>query len=175
MSHRRRSCPSVAQEIPGRCHDVFVVEGTVVNQPSDVAVRRRGEETIRLVAEPGDKVFGHVERPVASALTVVPSNQVAAPPVDPLAGPSLDLPEALALPAVSSTDPGSVPGGGLPALVTEAAHDLANVVRVGAVAANVVVAVALVAFVVKRHNGTPTAVSGRPTSRHRPDRPAGTS
>lgn len=126
----------------------FVANGTVSNQPSDVAVRQGGKDVIRHVPQSGDRVIGRVERPVASALTVVPSNEVAAPAVDPLAGPSLGLPQALALPATSSTDPGSVPDGALPALVSEEAPGLGDAVRAGAMAANAGVALALA--VVKR-------------------------
>lgn len=119
----------------------FVASGTVVNQPSDVAVRTRSGEAIRHQARSGETVVGHVERPVASALAVVPAREVPVPRVDPLAGATIGLPQALALPATAATDPGSVPDGSLPALVTRNPTDLADTMRVTAVAANVVVAV----------------------------------
>ena len=59
----------------------FVAGGTVVNTPSDVAVRRGDGEAIQHLASPGEEVIGHVERPVTSALAVVPKNEVAVPPV----------------------------------------------------------------------------------------------
>jgi hypothetical protein len=84
-------------------------------------------------------VVGRVERSVASALVVVPSIAVSAPPVDPLAGMGLGLREqALAFPGghssslsasaarnggstpstlLASHDPASSPDGRLPALV----------------------------------------------------------
>jgi exopolysaccharide biosynthesis protein len=139
-----------AINLDGGGSTTFVANGVVANQPSDVAVRRGGQEVIRHAPEPGDRVIGRVERPVASALAVVPSNEVAAPPVDPLAGPSLGLPQALALRAVSSTDPGSVPDGGLPALVSEESQGLGGAVRAGAVAINALVGVSLAAFALKR-------------------------
>ncbi len=144
----------------------FVTTGTVANSPSDVAVRSRDGLMIRHSAEAGDKVLGHVERPVADALAVVPAREVAVPRVDPLARPSLGLPQALALPAASATDPGSVPDGSLPALVSEGPPDFSDTLRVTAVAFNVVVAVCVV-VVAKRRKGR-TGGSGR----HGPGAPA---
>ncbi|MDQ3943798.1 MAG: phosphodiester glycosidase family protein [Actinomycetota bacterium] len=145
----------------------FVANGTVANQPSDVAVRGADELVIRHSAQAGDKVLGHVERPVASALAVVPAKEVAVPRVDPLARPSLGLPQALALPAISATDPGSVPDGSLPALVSEGPGDLTDTLRVTAVAANVVVAMGLWVVAKRRKNGRTGG-----DIRHRPDAPA---
>jgi Phosphodiester glycosidase len=129
----------------------FVTGTTVVNHPSDALVRRGGEEVVRHAAQPGDTLVGHVERPVASALVVVASNPVSVPPVDPLAGPSLDLPQAVALP-VGMMAAGSLPDGGLPALVSRNAPGLrAPVVRM-AMAVDVFVGCALfaVTLVVRR-------------------------
>lgn len=102
----------------------FVANGAILNRPSDVAVRRGGQDVIQHGGGAGEKVIGQVERPVVSALAVVPSNEVAVPLVDPLAGPSLGLPQALALPVPTSSDPGSVPGGALPALVSRSTPEL---------------------------------------------------
>ncbi len=145
----------------------FVTNGTVANHPSDVAVRGAGGPLIRHTGQAGDKVLGHVERPVASALAVVPANEVAVPRVDPLARPSLGLPQALALPTVSATDPGSVPDGSLPALISESPPDLTDTLRVSAVAANVVVAVCLWVVAKPRRGGR---TGGTP--RHRQEKPA---
>ncbi|MGH9035717.1 MAG: phosphodiester glycosidase family protein [Acidimicrobiia bacterium] len=131
----------------------FVTSGAVTNQPSDVAVRGAGGPVIRHTAQAGDKILGHVERPVASALAVVPANEVPVPRADPLARPSLGLPQALALSAASATDPGSVPDGSLPALVSESPADLTDTLRVTAVAANVVVAVCLWVVSKRRREG----------------------
>jgi hypothetical protein len=145
----------------------FVTTGTVANQPSDVAVRGADGPVIRHAAQAGDKVLGHVERPVASALAVVPAKEVAVPRFDPLARPSLGLPQALALPAASATDPGSVPDGSLPALISESPPDLTNTLRVTAVAANVVVTICLWVVAKRRREGRT-----RGDTRHRPDAPA---
>ena len=59
----------------------FVAGGTVVNTPSDVAVRSGDGETIQHLAAPGQQMIGHVERPVTSALAIVPKNEVSVPPV----------------------------------------------------------------------------------------------
>ena len=83
----------------------FVAAGTVVNTPSDVAVRRGSGETIQHLAQPDQDVIGHVERPVTSALAVVPKNEVAVPPVRP-SGATTGLTQALTVVARSSTDPG---------------------------------------------------------------------
>ena len=119
----------------------FVRNGTVVNSVSDVEVRSGGKNVVRHTAQ-GDKVLRHVERPVASALVVVPRIAVSVPPVDPLAGVALGLREqALALPGgtsaspwvsasaargpdgarstgtLAAADPASAPDGRLPALI----------------------------------------------------------
>lgn len=146
----------------------FVANGTVANEPSDIAVRRGGKEIIRHTPQPGDRVIGRVERPVASAIAVVESNEVVAPNADPLARPSLGLAQALALPAGSSTDPGSVPGGGLPALLSEESEvepRLDGTAAWGAVAANAFVALALGTFMATRRR---RKRGGRKVSGHEP-------
>ena len=71
----------------------FVQGGNVVNHVSDVQVRNHGQTLIRHSVQKGDTLIGPVERPVASALVVVPSIAVSVPPVDPLAGVALGLHE----------------------------------------------------------------------------------
>jgi hypothetical protein len=120
----------------------FVQGGTVVNRVSDVQVRAGGKTLVRHSVQKGDTLLGRVERPVASALVLVPSIAVSVPPVDPLAGVALGLREqALALPGGTSAspwvsasaargggsarsagtlaagDPASAPDGRLPALI----------------------------------------------------------
>ena len=123
----------------------FVESGKVVNQPSDVQVRNGGQILIRHSVQKGDTLIGPVERPVATALVVVPSIAVSVPPVDPLAGAALGLKEqALGAPlpadgaaaqadaaaaasgsgespqvagVLAAGDPASAPDGRLPALV----------------------------------------------------------
>jgi hypothetical protein len=120
----------------------FVAGGTVVNTPSDVAVRRGDGEAVQHIAAPGQDVIGHVERPVTSALAVVPKNEVSVPPVPAQTGVASGD-QALILAARASTDPGSVPGGGVPALVPVPSAGFGGTLRLTAVLANVVVAVAL--------------------------------
>jgi hypothetical protein len=145
----------------------FVTTGTVANSPSDVAVKGADGLAIRHSAQAGDKVLGNVERPVADALAVVPANEVAIPRPVPLARPSLGVPQALALPAASATDPGSVPDGSLPALVSESPPDFGDTLRVTAVAGIVVVALGLFVVAKRRRDGQTGG-----GDRHRPDRPA---
>jgi len=130
----------------------FVDAATVVNTPSDVAVRRSGGETIEHLASPGQQLVGHVERPVTSALAVVPRNEVAVPPAPAQTGAATGLNQALALsPAAGpSTDPGSVPGGGVPALVVRPEAGRGDRVRLVAAVADGVVAAALALLVLTR-------------------------
>jgi len=135
-----------AINLDGGGSTTFVQGGAVVNHPSDVQVRNGGKTLIRHSVQKGDTLIGHVERPVASALVVVPSIAVSVPPVDPLAGAGLGLKEqALGLPlpgdgaaaqsdaaasaaggagetakaagVLAADDPASAPDGRLPALV----------------------------------------------------------
>jgi len=132
---------SEAMNLDGGGSTTFVRNGSVVNSVSDVQVRTGGKTVTRHTVQKGDKLVGHVERPVASALVVVPRIAVSVPPVDPLAGVALGLREqALALPGGTSAspwvtasaargngasragtlaagDPASAPDGRLPALV----------------------------------------------------------
>ncbi|HEU5449624.1 MAG TPA: phosphodiester glycosidase family protein [Acidimicrobiia bacterium] len=136
----------------------FVAGGTVVNTPSGVAVRRGDGEAIQHIASPGQDVIGHVERPVTSALVVVPKNEVSAPPVPPQTGTAAGD-QALILAARSSTDPGSVPGGGVPALVPVPADGFGGALRLIAVIANTVVAAALGLLALRRRrSGDPPTV-----------------
>jgi hypothetical protein len=129
----------------------FVSGGTVANEPSDVAVGRSGQEVIQHSAGPGERVIGHVERPVTSALAVVPKNEVAVPPPAPrLGGSGGSGPQALAIPVPTATDPGSVPGAALPARVFAPVVNFARQVRVAAVTANTMVALALLTLALKR-------------------------
>src|SRR5581483_12030475 len=57
----------------------FVQGGAVVNQPSDVQVRNGGKTLVRHSVQKGDTLLGHVERPVATALVVMPSIAVSVP------------------------------------------------------------------------------------------------
>jgi len=135
-----------AINLDGGGSTTFVRSGDVVNKVSDVQVKNGGKTLIRHSVQKGDTLLGHVERPVASALVIVPSIAVSVPPVDPLAGADLGLREqALALPGgtaaspwvsasaarddsgaaisrsrvgtLAAGDPASAPDGRLPALV----------------------------------------------------------
>lgn len=128
----------------------FVAGGAVVNTPSDVAVRRGDGEAIQYLAAPGQQVIGHVERPVTSALVLVPRNEVSVPPVPAATGAASGLSQALTLAATSSTDPGSVPIGAVPALVPGPEVGFGPALRIVAVVADVVVATALAVLAVIR-------------------------
>jgi len=127
----------------------FVAGGAVVNTPSDVAVRRGDGEAIQHLASPGQQVIGHVERPVTSALVVVPKNEVSVPPVPAKTGAASGS-QALLVPARSSTDPGSVPGGGVPALVAAPEVGFGGPLRLAAVLADGLVALALAGLFLRR-------------------------
>ena len=127
----------------------FVAGGTVVNTPSDVAVRRGDGEAIQHLASPGQDVIGHVERPVTSALAVVPKNEVSVPPAPAQTGAASGN-QALILAARSSTDPGSVPGGTVPALAPGPETGVGGALRLTAVLADVLVAGALALLALRR-------------------------
>lgn len=155
----------------------FVAAGTVANVPSDVAVRRGGDEAIEHLASPGQQVIGHVERPVTSALAVVPKNEVSVPPLPAQTGAASGLNQALSLAARSSTDPGSVPVGSVPALVVGPEVGFGGALRLIAVVVNVIVAAALGLLLLARRRRSATGRPGRPSGprRHggrRPDNPA---
>jgi phosphodiester glycosidase len=127
----------------------FVAGGAVVNTPSDVAVSRGDGEAIQHLASPGQQVIGHVERPVTSALVVVPKNEVSVAPVPAKTGAASGN-QALLVPARSSTDPGSVPGGGVPPLVPGPEMGFGGALRLAAVTADVIVAFALAVLAFRR-------------------------
>jgi len=129
----------------------FVADGAVVNTPSDVAVKKGGGEAIQHLPSPGQEVIGHVERPVTSALAVVPKNEVAVPPTPAQTGAAAGLSQqALSLAARSSTDPGSVPAGGVPALAPGPEVGFGPALRLTAVVADGFVSGALAALALHR-------------------------
>lgn len=128
----------------------FVADGIVVNTPSDVAVRRGDGEVIQHLPAPGQQVIGHVERPVTSALVVVPKNEVSVPPVPAATGVASGMSQALEIAARPSTDPGSVPVGAVPPLVPGPEVGLGPTLRVAAVVADALVAFALAVLAVRR-------------------------
>jgi len=130
----------------------FVDAGAVVNTPSDVAVHRSAGDVIEHLAAPGQPVVGHVERPVTSALAVVPKNEVPVPPLAAETGGVPGVGQALSLAAGAGpgTDPGSVPGGGVPALVVPSGSGFGGALRLAAVLTDLVVAFALAAMTLRR-------------------------
>ena len=83
--------------------------GTVLNRPSDRMVRRGGKQEIVHEQRPGDVVVGPVERPVASALAIVPAGAGPLLPFDPLGdGAAVVLGDMGAAPHES--DPASILG-----------------------------------------------------------------
>jgi hypothetical protein len=158
----------------------FVRGGSVVNRVSDVQVRSGGKTMVRHSVQKGDTLVGHVERPVASALVVVPSIAVSVPPVDPLAGVALGLREqALALPGSTSAspwvtasaargrssgtlaagDPASAPDGRLPALVGPRPEVGSPLVRVAVALDLVALTVVAIGAVVVRRRGGPASLT----------------
>jgi len=143
----------------------FVAAGAVVNTPSDVAVRKGSGEVIEHLAAPGQPVIGHVEQPVTSALAVVPRNEVAVPPVPAATGAAPGPGQALSPSADAgpSTDPASVPGGGVPALVTPSGSGARGLLRLAAVVTDLVVGLALGALALtRRRRARPSAAPALP-------------
>jgi hypothetical protein len=143
----------------------FVAGGDVVNTPSDVAVHRGDGEAIQHLASPGQQVIGHVERPVTSALVVVPKNEVSVPPAPAATGSASGMSQALELAARSSTDPGSVPVGTVPPLVPGPEVGFGPALRLTAVVANVIVGLALAVLAVSRRRRSPSRRFRTPTDR----------
>jgi Phosphodiester glycosidase len=129
----------------------FVADGAVVNTPSDVAVKRGGSEAIAHLPAPGQPVIGHVERPVTSALVVVPKNEVSVPPAPAGTGAAAGLGQALSAAARPSTDPGSVPTGGVPALSPGPEVGFGPALRLTAVVADGFVSGLLAVLALQRH------------------------
>lgn len=131
-----------AINLDGGGSTTFVRRGQVVNRPSDILVRRKGAK--RIVQLPGrrDEVLGHVERPVAVALAVVPRTAASNDEESRLLG-GLNLPPVVNLAVPHADDPASDVAGGLPAIVAPAATTRSNWPRVatGLVALAVVLSV----------------------------------
>jgi len=108
-----------ALNLDGGGSSTFVVKGKVLNQPSDRAIIRHGKRMIVHIPSAGDNVLGLTERPVATALAVVPrapSARVTATGV--LGEFETAAPDKPAEPY--ATDPASDPSGTLPAIVVPA-------------------------------------------------------
>ena len=124
-----------AINLDGGGSSTFVQGGTVVNSPSDVQVKSGGKTLIRHSVQKGDTLIGHVERPVATALVVVPSIAVSVPPVDPLAGVALGLKEqALGAPLPSDGAAARSDGAASAAGTTGESARMAGVLAAGDVA-----------------------------------------
>ncbi len=100
-----------ALNLDGGGSTTLAAGATVLNRPSDRMVKRGGKQEIVHESRSGDVVVGPVERPVASALAIVPAGAAPLAPFDPLAG---GVPFVLGdVPAApSDVDPASVPGAG---------------------------------------------------------------
>ena len=84
---------------------------TVLNRPSDRMVKRAGRQEIVHEPRPGDVVVGPVERPVASALAIVPAGAQPLVPFDPLGdGAAVVLGDVGVAP--QDADPASILGAG---------------------------------------------------------------
>jgi hypothetical protein len=105
-----------ALNLDGGGSSTFVAGGQVANRPSDRLVRGDGGASVVPVPGAGQQVVGYLERPVVSALVVVPeaaATLVASPP------PSAEMlgPPTSAAEMARRTDPGSNPLDALPDLV----------------------------------------------------------
>jgi exopolysaccharide biosynthesis protein len=131
-----------AVNLDGGGSTTFVSRGRVVNRPSDVAVpAARGARIVHSAAE-GTRTIGHVERPVAIALAVVPRKGTRVTPT-PKSLERLELPRIVDAIAPQGTDVASDPSGAFPAIVFSTARD-DGPLRAGAVA-SLALAVALAA------------------------------
>lgn len=105
-----------AINLDGGGSTTFVKRGLVVNRPSDRAVRSMRGRRIVHTAPDAPSTVGHVERPVAIALMLLPKkSKVGA--VAPSALRELRIPEAPESNDTQVTDPASDPSGSTPELV----------------------------------------------------------
>lgn len=133
-----------AINLDGGGSTTFVARGSVLNRPSDTMVRRgRGQQIVRQ-PKPGERILASVERPVASALAVVPVGDTAHGGSTPVLPTDLGKAQTVPLPARSAPDPASVPDGALPALVNPVPGGSRRVpVAAVSLAANVVLGAAI--------------------------------
>jgi hypothetical protein len=89
-------------------------------------------------------------------VVVVPKNEVAVPPAPAQTGAASELNQALSLAARSSTDPGSVPDGAVPALVVGPEVGFGGALRLLAAVADGVVAMALAVLALNRRRRRPS-------------------
>lgn len=106
-----------AINLDGGGSTTFVVGGSVVNRPSDRAVRKNGSSQVAHLPDRFDRVLGNVERPVADALAVVPVSGEAAESTDPLRS-DVDLPP-VDVPFQIPLDPASDPISAMPVLLPQ--------------------------------------------------------
>lgn len=104
-----------AINLDGGGSSTFVAAGEVLNRPSDQMVRRGGGPAVVHRAGVAEEVVGYVERPVVSALAVVPVERAVVPMTPAPLASQIDLPPTTA--AEPAADPGSNPSAGFPALV----------------------------------------------------------
>lgn len=105
---------SEAMNLDGGGSTTFVAKGHVVNTPSDKAVRRGRHTLVLGDVNTHDRILGYVERPVATALVVVPKT-AQAPRSDVLS--ALPIPQTSKGSSVQATDAASGPSGSEPVLV----------------------------------------------------------
>ncbi|HET7486968.1 MAG TPA: phosphodiester glycosidase family protein [Acidimicrobiales bacterium] len=145
-----------ALNLDGGGSTTFVAGGRVLNQPSDRLVRTKGVEQIVHVPAPGDTVLSAVQRPVAMALAIVPDSSLPRHRDDLLAGASPQLPVTVPL-RLPGGDPGSIPGGSLPARVATLPGPprtaLPTLVAMTATALTTAAGFTLVVVVRQRRNG----------------------
>lgn len=104
-----------AINLDGGGSTTFVKRGEVVNRPSDRLVERAGRQRIVPISKRGQTAIGHVERPVAVALVLVPRTE-AKVAAQALLG-KIELPPVVDLATPHDADQASDVSGGLPAVV----------------------------------------------------------
>lgn len=145
-----------ALNLDGGGSTTFAVGATVANRPSDVVVRARGRDRVVHAAPPAATVVAHVERPVVTALAIVPVDGSPAEGSGDTAGPLPALPLADVV-HLAAADPGSNPDGAIPAAALVVAADQGRP-AVAAIAVALLVAVAAAAGAVL---GRPDAYAWR--------------
>jgi phosphodiester glycosidase len=133
-----------AINLDGGGSTTFVSRSVVVNRPSDRVVVRRGLEQIVRQSNPGERVLSSVERPVASALAIVPVGDTTHGGAAPAVLPSdLGKAQTVPLPSRSAPDPASVPDAALPALIDPVPSGRRIPIAAVSLAANLVLGAAI--------------------------------
>ncbi len=106
-----------AMNLDGGGSTTFVAGSKVLNTPSDKAIRRGGRMVVLGDVNTRERILGYVERPVATALVVVPKAKAPVRIGDAESLSALDFSQAKASPTQTPTTLSAMPDGSEPVIV----------------------------------------------------------